>query len=71
MKLNVYTLWNTLKKDEISPSPSSRISNVGDKGVHKIRLRGKDLQLPTGVYAAAECRDLRNERTFVQLVLKT
>lgn len=51
--------------------PTSRISNSEDKGVHKMRLRGKDLQLPANVYAAAECRDPRNERTFVQLVLKT
>lgn len=44
---------------------------LGTKGVHKMRLRGKDVQLLAGVYAAAECRDPRNERTFVQLVLKT
>lgn len=43
---------------------------LGTKGVHKMRLRGKDVQLAS-VYAAAECRDPRNERTFVQLVLKT
>lgn len=41
----------------------SHFVEVGDKDVHKITITRKGSA--AGVYAAAECRDPRNERTFV------